>query len=381
MEEKEAPEAPPEGESPLCEVTDAALNELIRSANERGYVTYDQIDALLASDDVKSEQIEDILAKFTEMGVNVIEGGTDTDIETKGEATNCAEAKEEFEAENESVVVQRSALLSTPGTNAERTDDPLRIYLRDMGSMGLLSREGEVAIAKRIESGREAIMAGLCESSLTFQAISIWRDELYGGKVLLRDIIDLDATITDRGVKPTPVAVSDIERHPISDYLPGQPDRPPQMLASPRQCGTIGEPIGDRTPKGHEVVSESDIDEDDMQRWLSISAMEAELKPKVFETFNSIADNFKRLRRLQELNIQGKLKNERLSPAQERKSKEFKRDILTEVKSLRLNQARIDALVEHLYEINKRLLGYEGQLMRLAELRGVSRESFLRQYQ
>jgi RNA polymerase primary sigma factor len=250
-----------------------------------------------------------------------------------------------------------------------------------MGSKELLSREGEVAIAKRIEAGREAMMAGLCESSLTFQAISIWRDELYGGKVLLRDIIDLDATITDRDIKPTPVAVSDIERRPTSDYLPVQPDRPPQMPASPPQCGTIGEPIGDRTPTSHDVVSESDIDEDDMQKWLSISAMEAELKPKVFETFNSIADNFKRLRRLQELNIQGKLKNERLSPAQERKSKEFKRDILTEVKSLRLNQARIDALVEHLYEINKQLLGYEGQLMRLAELHGVSREGFLRQYQ
>jgi RNA polymerase primary sigma factor len=174
---------------------------------------------------------------------------------------------------------------------------------------------------------------------------------LYCGKVLLRDIIDLDATNTVRRVKILPAPGSDIE---------------------------AGEPTDDSTPTGHEVVSESDIDEDDMQQWLSISAMEAELKPKVFETFNSIADNFKRLRRLQELNIQGKLKNERLSPAQERKSKEFKKDILTEVKSLRLNQARIDALVEHL---NKRLLGYEGQLMRLAELHGVSREGFLRQYQ
>jgi RNA polymerase primary sigma factor len=119
----------------------------------------------------------------------------------------------------------------------------------------------------------------------------------------------------------------------------------------------VGEPTDDSTPTGHEVVSESDIDEDDMQQWLSISAMEADLQPKVFETFNSIADNFKRLRRLQELNIQGKLKNERLSPAQERNSKDFKRDIVTEVKSLLLNQARIDALVEHLYQINKRLLG------------------------
>src|SRR5262249_46420291 len=311
-EETEGPGASPEVESALFGLTKAALKDLIHSATESGYVSYDQINALLSPDDVKSEQIEDILAKLTEMGVSVIERGSDTDIEAKDERTTSTEPKGECEAANELAVVRRRAVSTTQSAKApaECTDDPLRSYLRDIGSMELLSREGEVAIAKRIQAGREAMMAGLCESALTFQAISIWRDELYSGKVLLRDIIDLDATITDRGVKPTPVAGSDIERHPISDYLPGQPDRPPQTPASPPQCGTIGEPIGDRTQTSHEVVSESDIDEDDMQKWLSISAMEAELQPKVFETFNSIADNFKRLRRLEELNIQGKLKNE-----------------------------------------------------------------------
>ena len=206
------------------------------------YVTYDQIDALLSSDDVKSEQIEDILAKFTKMGVSVIESGSNTDIETKGEATTSAEPKEEFEAEDALVVVRQRAVSTTrTGTApAERIDDPLRIYLRDMSSMSLLSREGEIAIAKRIEAGHEAMMAGLCESPLTFHAITIWRDELYDGKVLLSDIIDLDATNTDRGVKPTPAPKSDIERHPISDYLLGQPDRPPQMPASPTQFGIHG---------------------------------------------------------------------------------------------------------------------------------------------
>ena len=296
------------------------------------------------------------LAKVSEMGVSVIESGSDTDIETEGQATTGTEPKEEFVPKNQLAVVQQRAVSTTRSSKAptERTDDPLRVYLRDMGSIELLSREGEVAVAKRIEAGREAMMAGLCESPLTFQAIIIWRDELYDGKVLLRDIIDLDATNSDRGVLILQAPGSDIE---------------------------AGEPIDDSTPTGQEAVSKDDIDEDDMQKWLSINAMEAELKPKVFETFNNIADNFKRLRRLQELNIQGKLKNERLSPAQERNSKDFKRDIVTEVKSLRLNQARIDALVEHLYQINKRLLGYEGQLMRLAELHGVSREGFLRQYQ
>jgi RNA polymerase primary sigma factor len=381
-EEQEGPGTSPEGESAQFGPTEAALQELIGRATESGCVTYDQIDALLSSDGAKCEQIEDILAKLTEMGVSVIESGSDTDIETKGERTTSTEAKE-IEAENQLAAVRQGPVSTGQSAKAsvERTDDPLRIYLRDMGSMELLSREGEVAIAKRIEAGRKAMIAGLCESSLTFQAISIWRDELYGGKVLLRDIIDLDATIADRGVQPAPVAGSDIERRPISDYLPSRPDRPAQMAALPPQYASMNEPIGDRTPTSHEAHCEDDVDQDDVQKWLSISAMEAELKPKVFETFNSIADNFKRLRRLQELNIQSKLKNERLSPAQERRSKEFKRDILTEVKLLRLNQARIDALVEHLYEINKRLLGFEGHLMRLAELRGISREGFLRQYQ
>jgi RNA polymerase primary sigma factor len=156
----------------------------------------------------------------------VIESGRDTDIETtKGERMTSTEPKEEFEAENQLAVVQQRAVSTTQSSKAqpERTDDPLRIYLRDMGSIELLSREGEVAIAKRIEAGREVMMAGLCESSLTFQAITIWRDELYGGKVLLRDIIDLDATNADRGVKPTPAARSDIERHPILSPRPTGP--------------------------------------------------------------------------------------------------------------------------------------------------------------
>jgi RNA polymerase primary sigma factor len=379
--QKEGSRTSPEGESAPFGLTEAALQELIRSATESGYVTYDQIDAMLHSNDAKSEQIEDILANFSEMGVSVIESGTDTDVEGKDDGATDTEPNRESETANELAVVRQVLTVQTAKAPAERIDDPLRIYLRDMGSIELLSREGEVAIAKRIEAGREAMMAGLCESPLTFQAVSIWRDELYGGKVLLRDVVDLDATATDLGVKPMPVGGSDIARPPISDYPRGKPERARQIPASPPQCSMIGEPIGDRTPTGHEVVSESEIDEDDVQKWLSISATEAELKPKVFESFNSIADNFQRLRRLQELNIQGKLKSERLSPAQERRSREFKRDILAEVRSLRLNEARIDALVEQLYEINKQLLGYEGQLMRLAELHGVSREGFLRQYQ
>ena len=262
------------------------------------------------------------------------------------------------------------------------------MYLREMGSMELLSREGEIAIAKRIEAGREAMIAGLCESPLTFQAIIIWRDELNEGKVLLRDIIDLDATYAGPDAKAVPAPVIGPDGQLIVGVaVPGQPGQPPQMQApgTAPATATPFKPAGEHTD-GEETtadgtVGESNLDDDDdMENWLSVAAIEAELKPKVIETFDTIASTYKRLRRLQDQDIQFQLKRLSLSPAQERKYKKLKNEIIGEVKSLRLNQARIDALVEQLYDINKRLVGYEGRLMRLAESHGVSREDFLKAY-
>jgi RNA polymerase primary sigma factor len=254
----------------------------------------------------------------------------------------------------------------------ERTDDPVRMYLREMGSVELLSREGEIAIAKRIEVGREAMIAGLCESPLTFQAIIIWRDELNEGKVFLRYIIDLEATYAgpDAKAMPAPVVIGP-NGQPIVAAPAGAT---PFKGALERANGEEGE--GGETPPG-----EGDFDDDDMENSLSLAAIEAELKPKVVETFDNIADAYKRLRRLQDQDIQNKLRNDSLSPAQEPGYKKLKDDIISEVKSLRLNQARIDALVEQIYDINKRLVGYEGRLMRLAENHGVAREDFLKNYQ
>jgi RNA polymerase primary sigma factor len=254
----------------------------------------------------------------------------------------------------------------------ERTDDPVRMYLRQMASVELLSREGEIAIAKRIEVGREAMIAGLCESPLTFQAIIIWRDELNEGNVFLRNIIDLEATYAgpDAKAMPAPVVI-DPNGQPIVAAPAGAT---PFKAVPERANGKEGE--GGETAPG-----EGDFDDDDMENSLSLAAIEAELKPKVVETFDNIADAYKRLRRLQDQDIQNKLRNDSLSPAQERRYKKLKDDIISEVKSLRLNQARIDALVEQLYDINKRLLGYEGRLMRLAEGHGVAREDFLKNYQ
>ena len=375
-------------ETPLLDLSDAAVRELIRTAKKRGYVTHDQINALLSSEEVNSEQIETILAKFSEMGINVVEtkeARLEEEVETR------EEREEETEGESESVEIQQRSVPAKSGAKepAERTDDPVRMYLREMGSVELLSREGEIAIAKRIEAGREAMIAGLCESPLTFQAIIIWRDELNDGKVLLRDIIDLDATYggPDAKVLPTPEIGADGQT--IANIaVPGQPGRPPQMPAPDTAPVTAipFKPAGKNTD-GKETaargtISESylDDDSDDNENWLSVAAIEAELKPKVIESVDTIAGTYKRLRRLQDQDIRFQLRRLSLSPAQERKYKKLKNEIIGEVKSLRLNRARIDALIEQLYEINKRLVGCEGRLMRLAESHGIVREDFLSNY-
>ncbi|MCB4771096.1 RNA polymerase sigma factor RpoD [Ancylobacter sp. Lp-2] len=352
----EATEAPEKDgdtpDSPLLDLSDAAVRKMIKLAKKRGYVTYDELNEVLPSDQNTSDQIEDIYAMLNEMGINVVEAEeAEADGEEEGEGGGDDEEESSGGeiAESAPRAVIRSETKSEPG---ERTDDPVRMYLREMGSVELLSREGEIAIAKRIEAGREAMIAGLCESPLTFQAIIIWRDELVEGKVLLRDIIDLEATYAGPEAKNGPI----VEGGPIA------PD------GDEAREQTIGESI-------------AADDDEDMENSLSLAAMEAEIKPKVLETFDNIADAYKKLRRLQDQNVESKLKNESLSPSQDRKYKTLKDQLIGEVKSLSLNQARIDNLVEQLYDINKRLVSLEGRLMRLAESFGVAREDFLKQYQ
>jgi len=386
--EKEASEAP-DTPLPLLDLSDAAVKKLIRTAKKRGYVTHDQINSVLPSEEVNSEQIEDVLAMFSEMGVNVVETEeTSEEGEQSGE-----EAEEEAESEGGELVEVQQKVPAKAETKepTERTDDPVRMYLREMGSVELLSREGEIAIAKRIEAGREAMIAGLCESPLTFQAIIIWRDELNEGKVFLRDIIDLEATYAgpDAKVMPAPVIGSDGQPIGATGAEPAagasvlaQTPAPPSAPAAATPFKAAAERHNGEEGEGAEPTpSEADFDDDDMENSLSLAAIEAELKPKVVETFDNIADAYKRLRRLQDQDIQNKLRNDSLSPAQERRYKKLKDEIISEVKSLRLNQARIDALVEQLYDINKRLVGYEGRLIRLAESHGVVREDFLKNYQ
>ncbi len=400
--EKDTPETP-DAPLPLLDLSDAAVKKMIKSAKKRGYVTYEQLNAVMPSEEVTSEKIEDILAMMNEMGINVVET---EEAEADGEE---AEEAEEEETEGGEIVevAPKTPAKSETKEPTERTDDPVRMYLREMGSVELLSREGEIAIAKRIEAGREAMIAGLCESPLTFQAVIIWRDELNEGKVFLRDIIDLEATYAGPdakqvapGVAPggDPAAMGAAVGAPMAAPMgpPGNggfvphtvqtvapPSAPPGATPfKPQQPAARDGAAGDGEEGGEEAaIADADIDEDDLENSMSLAAIEAELKPKVLETFDNIADAFKRLRRLQDQDIERRLINEKLSPNQERKYKKLKEEIIQEVKSLRLNQAKIDGLVEILYGINKQLVGHEGRLMRLAESHGVIRESFLKQYQ
>ncbi|MGY6570641.1 MAG: RNA polymerase sigma factor RpoD, partial [Salinarimonas sp.] len=365
-----APEQQTDG--PLLDLTDAAVKKMIKSARKRGYVTYDELNDVLPSEEFSSEQIEDVLGQLSEMGINVVEA------EEVEEAQGDSDAGDD-EAEGTDLVAASTsrAVATKPETTKEptdRTDDPVRMYLREMGSVELLSREGEIAIAKRIEAGREAMIAGLCENPLTFQAIIIWRDELVEGRVLLRDIIDLEATYADpEGKGAAGKEDGEATESSATDATP---------TASPTTPANGEDGVSGRDPGGEaEGDADGDADDDDMDNNVSLSAMESELKPRVLETFDRIADNYKKLRRLQVEHVEQRMQNSQLTPSQERKYKKLKEEIVADVKSLSLNQNRIDALVEQLYDINKRLLSHEGRLMRYAESFGVGREDFLRNYQ
>jgi RNA polymerase primary sigma factor len=339
------------GDSPLIDMNNRAVKRMIKTAKESGSVTYDELNAVLPPEEFSSEQIEDIMSMLSEMGISIVEndGVDDGDEDAAPKPSNDDDDDlDDDEAEaSSSTAVAKTA--KTTGTG-DRTDDPVRMYLREMGSVELLSREGEIAIAKRIEAGREMMISGLCESPLTFQAIIIWRDELNEGKVLLREIIDLEASFADPDVKKI--------------------DRSAEGAAPPPSGAPSGEAEG-----------EPDEDEDDDESNLSLSAKEMELKPKVLASFDVIASTYKKLRRLQDQSVELQADNKELSTAQQNRADKLRSEIIAEVKELSLNNSRIEALVEQLYSINKSLVGLELRLWRMADGEGVKRDEFLKQYQ
>jgi len=341
---KKQPETTEQSDGPILDLTDADVKKLIKSAKSRGYVTYDELNKVLPSEEVSSEQIEDIMAQLSEMGINVVEHEEDEDSESDG-----AEAASKSKALTTKDDKKTGVVTTNTGAAADRTDDPVRMYLREMGTVELLSREGEIAIAKRVEAGRETMIRALCESSLTFEAITVWREELMEGRVLLRDIIDLDATYG------------------------GGPESRPDMT-QPEIAERVNREAAEKAEAG-----EDDDDEFD-EGALSLSAMEAELRDGVMVTFDDISSDYKKLRRLQDIMIEEQRKGDDLTPSQTRRFKKLQKDIVERVRSVRLNNQRIEALVEQLYDINRRLMALEGKLVRLADSYGVNRQEFLADY-
>ncbi len=336
--EAEAPETAT-SDGPLLDLTDAGVKKFIKQAKARGYVTMDELNKVLPSEEVTSEAIEDTLAMLSEMGVNVVE------------------AEEDAEG-GEVAVREETAIVETPKEAAyDRTDDPVRMYLREMGSVELLSREGEIAIAKRIEAGRDTMIRGLCESALTFEAIMVWREELGTGRILLREVIDLEQTY------------GGINAAAAAEALANAPAEDEEVDA---EVTADGENI---------AKSESDDDDDfDDGAGPTISAMEGELREGVMVTLDAIALEFDSFRALQEKLVGKRLKGEDLSAADREAHATASVAIVQHLKTLKLNNNRIEALVEQLYAINKRLMGLEGRLLRLADSYGISRSEFLKAY-
>ena len=365
-------ETPGDADSPLLDMSDVGVRKMIARAKQRGYVTYDELNKVLPSDKTSSEQIEDTMAMLNEMGINVIE----------------SEEAEEAEGENLPAAMEGSkALATTPksGEQYDRTDDPVRMYLREMGSVELLSREGEIAIAKRIEAGRELMIGALCESPLTFEALTVWRDELNEGKVLLRDIIDLEAMYgagPDGSPAPVPPPVGP-DGKPLNGGgpMPGVPEFKAPEFKKPEPPKPEPKPPGE---DGGEAAAAADgaADGDDFddEGNLPLSAMEAALKPQVLEALDNIAGLYKKLGKLQDASVEAALSSDELSTGQERRFKKLRSETMDLVKSLKLNNNRIEALVDQMYGINRRLVSLEGKLLRSAEAHGVDRAEFLKQY-
>ena len=358
--ETEKPQDAPETtDGPLLDMSDAAVKKLIKAAKKRGYVTYDEINAVLPSDQVTSEQIEDVMSMFSDMGINV----TDEDDEPEASAPASTTGTKLATTTTGTAIQSKS----NAREGSDRTDDPVRMYLREMGTVELLSREGEIAIAKRIEAGRETMIEGLCESPLTFQAIIIWRDQLNEGEILLRDIIDLEATYAGPDAKQVAQETPPL-RGPNGNIV--LPAKSHTVEAEKREAAAA---------EGVEGEGEDDEDEE-FEANLSLSAMEAELKPQVVEQFDTIANIYGKMRKLQDQHTEHQLAAKELNTREVKKLNSLRSEVIVIVKSLSLNNSRIESLVEQLYDINKSLMRHEGRLMRLAESYGIKRKSFLEAY-
>lgn len=339
------------------DMSQAAVKKMIADARERGYITIDTLNSVLPPDQVGSEQIEDVMSMLSEMGINVIEDEEVDEGEQGGELVETGTGSREV------------AVVGATTETLDRTDDPVRMYLREMGSVELLSREGEIAIAKRIEAGRNTMIAGLCESPLTFQAITIWRDELLNEDILLRDVIDLEATFGRSLDGDEDMEGPEIEGVDIDAAATAAPRRP---ASSEPELDADGNPI----------YRAEEEDEDDDGSNMSLAAMEAALKPKVLETLELIARDYAKLADMQEARMTATLSEKaRFSASDEAAYQKLRSEMVVLVNELHLHNNRIEALIDQLYGINRKIMTINSGMVKLADGARINRQEFIAEYQ
>ncbi|HAD27632.1 MAG TPA: RNA polymerase sigma factor RpoD, partial [Rhodobacteraceae bacterium] len=341
-----------DADGPMNDMSQAAVKKMISGARARGYITYDELNKVLPPDQVSSEQIEDVMSMLSEMGINIIE---DEEVEDDG-------------SKDIAVVEQNAkevALAETGKDTLDRTDDPVRMYLREMGSVELLSREGEIAIAKRIEAGRNTMISGLCESPLTFQAITIWREELLEEDVLLRDVIDLETTFGN--------TMEDGEEESMTSGLnPNQSAAAAPAVEKAQAMDADGNPI---------ESDDDDDDDDDEAANMSLAAMEDALKPQVLETLEKIAQDYEGLAAMQEVRISATLnEDESYSDNEEKAYQTLRTSLVEQVNALHLHNNRIEALIDQLYGINRKIMSLDSGMVKLADQSRINRREFIDVY-
>jgi RNA polymerase primary sigma factor len=343
-----------DADGPMNDMSQAAVKKMISGARARGYITYDELNKVLPPDQVSSEQIEDVMSMLSEMGINIIE---DEEVEDDG-------------SKDIAVVEQNAkevALAETGKDTLDRTDDPVRMYLREMGSVELLSREGEIAIAKRIEAGRNTMISGLCESPLTFQAITIWREELLEEEVLLRDVIDLETTFGN--------TMEDGEEESMTSGLnPNQSAAAAPAVEKAQAIDADGNPI-------ESDDDDDDDDDDDEAANMSLAAMEDALKPQVLETLEKIAQDYEGLAAMQEVRISATLnEDESYSDNEEKAYQTLRTSLVEQVNALHLHNNRIEALIDQLYGINRKIMSLDSGMVKLADQSRINRREFIDVY-
>ncbi|MBU6206582.1 MAG: RNA polymerase sigma factor RpoD, partial [Alphaproteobacteria bacterium] len=351
------------GDAPLLDLNEASIKKLISRAKKRGYITYDELNEALPQDQMSSEQIEDVMAAINEMGVNIIENE-----EAAEEPEEEIEAVDQVESTGEPVAERKLSV-------GERTDDPVRMYLREMGAVELLSREGEIAIAKRIEAGRDTMIVGLCESPITFNAIIDWSAALNEGTMQLREIIDLEAMLSK---DPAPENLTDDDEDvdgEITEKAAGPTFKDEDdVVESPVQ------EIDDEEEGLRDERAKPMVEDDEEDNALSLAQMEDQLKPDALEKFARITDLYKKFSKLQVARIEALGLGSDFPAGEERKYQKLRENLTAEVESVQFHATKIEYLVDQLYSFNRRLTALGGQMLRLAERHKVPRKAFLDSY-